>query len=291
MLNREQLYKAGKFLVKLAITFAALYLVARQIEINDLKALLVEANISFLILALGLFVVAKLLEARRSNLFFRVLNIQMSEAMNTKLYLLGMFYNLFLPGGIGGDYYRVYWLKKRFQTGLKSLITAFLLNRVIGLVALLSLLLISCTYVTEIHPLLQYAFMLIVIVLALYYIVIRRFFSDYSPTNISATAYSFLIQILQVASAHYVLYALGVDQDFGVYWFIFLLSGIAFIVPVTVGGVGSRELVFLYGAQMLPAIDLNACIALSLVIYCMRALVSLGGVYFLMYPDKIIDKE
>jgi hypothetical protein len=94
-----------------------------------------------------------------------------------------------------------------------------------------------------------------------------------------------------VASAHYIFYALGVDQDLGVYWFIFLLSGIAFIVPVTVGGVGSRELVFLYGAQMLPAIDLNACIALSLVIYCMRALVSLGGVYFLMYPDKIIDKE
>ena len=125
MLNREQLYKAGKFLAKLAITFAALYLVARQIEINDLKALLVEADISFLILALGLFVVAKLLEARRSNLFFRVLNIQMSEAMNTRLYLLGMFYNLFLPGGIGGDSYRVYWLKKRFQTGLKSLITAF----------------------------------------------------------------------------------------------------------------------------------------------------------------------
>jgi len=291
MPSREQLYKAGKFLVKLAITFAALYLVARQIEINALKALLLEANITFLILALGLFIVAKLLEARRSNIFFRVLNIQMSEAMNTRLYLLGMFYNLFLPGGIGGDSYRVYWLRKRFKTALKSLIAAFLLNRVNGLTALLSLLFISCVYVTELHPWLQYAFVLIFLVYGLYLLVVWRFFPTYASANIPATAYSFLIQLLQVASAHYIFYALGVDQDLGVYWFIFLLSGIAFIVPVTVGGVGSRELVFLYGAQMLPVIDLNACIALSLVIYCMRALVSLGGVYFLMYPDKIIDKE
>lgn len=290
MQDREKLLNVGKFLAKLAITFAALYLVFQQIELYTLKELLLNSQRSFLLLGFALFVVAKLLEARRANIFFRVLEIEMSEAMNTRLYLLGMFYNLFLPGGIGGDSYRVYWLKKRFQTGLKSLIAAFLLNRVNGLIALTSFLCISSIYVANIHPMLSYAFLLIPIALIAYYLVLKKFFPSYIKTTLPTTAYSFLIQGLQLASAHFVLYALGVDQGYGAYWFVYLLSGIAFIVPVTVGGVGSRELVFLYGAQVLP-IDLNACIALSLVIYCMRTMVSLGGVYFLMYPDKIMDRS
>lgn len=290
MINRESLVKFGKFVAKLAITFGALYLVSRQIEVNELKTLIVDSQLSYLFLALLLFIVAKYFEARRTNIFFRALEIKMSEAVNAKLYLLGMFYNLFLPGGIGGDSYRVYWLKKKFKTGLKDLITAFLLNRITGLVALVSLLLISAIYVTEIHPMLAYAFALIPLALALYYFVISRFLPLYNKTTLSTILLSFVVQLLSVASAHFVLFAFGIDQGLGAYWFIFLLSGIAFIVPVTVGGVGSREVVFLYGAQLLP-IDLNSCIALSLIIYCMRALVSLGGAYFLLYPDKIIDKS
>ena len=289
MFSKEKIFRLGKFLAKLAITFAALYLVSRQIDLNALKALFFQSQIAFLILALALFIVAKLLEARRSNIFFRAIDIHMSEAMNTRLYSLGMFYNLFLPGGIGGDSYRVYWLKKKFQTSLKSLILAFLLNRVNGLLALVSLLLISGIYVSHIHPLLSYAFLLIPIGLAGYYLVLRRFFERYTKTAVPSTAYSFLIQLFQLASAHFVLYSFGIDQNFGAYWFIFLLSGIAFIIPITVGGVGSRELVFLYGADLL-AVDLNSCIALSLVIYCMRAFVSLVGIYFMMYPGKIGDK-
>ena len=289
-MDKEQLYKIVKFLAKLAITFSALYLVFRQIDPEALKTLILNSNALFLVLAFLLFTLAKLLEALRCNIFFRVLEIHMSEIMNAKLYLLGMFYNLFLPGGIGGDSYRVYWLKKRFQTGLKSLITAFLLNRINGLAALVSLLLACGIYITDLHPSLAYTPLLIPFGLGVYYLVLKRFFPLYTNTAIPSSAYSFAIQILQLASAHFVLSAFGIDQDYGVYWFIFLLSGIAFIIPVTVGGVGSREMVFLYGAQFLP-IDLNSCIALSLIIYCMRALTSLGGIYFLMYPNKIIDKS
>lgn len=290
MIDKDKLIKIAKFLAKLAITFVALYLVSRQIELDALKELILTSKLSYLLLALLLFSVAKIIEALRANMFFKVLGIQMSEVANAKLYMLGMFYNLFLPGGIGGDSYRAYWLKKKFETGLKDLITVFLLNRIAGLVALVSLLLIAGKYVTDVHHLMGYAFVLVPLLIGAYFIIIKRFLSSYNRTSVSAILLSLLIQLLQVVSAHFVLYAFGINQDFGSYWFLFLLSGIAFIVPITVGGVGSRELVFLYGAAVLP-IDLNSCIALSLVIYCMRALVSLGGVYFLMYPEKIIDKS
>lgn len=292
MFNKKNLIKAGKFLAKLAIASGALYLVSRQIEPNKIKGLLLGSNLSFILLGLLLFVGAKVLEARRSNIFFRVLDINMSETMNIKLYLLGMFYNLFLPGGIGGDSYRGYWLKKQFQTDLKPLITALLLNRVTGLIALISLLLVSSIYVSEIHYLLSYAYFLIPIIIATYYFGLKRFFPDYTGTVSSTTAYSFFIQALQVASAHFILYALGVEEGFGVYWFAFLISGIAFVIPGPLGGFGSRELVFTYGASvLLLPIDVNSCIALCVIIHIMRAFVSLGGVYYLMNPGRIMDKS
>ena len=292
MFSKENLIKAGKFLAKLAIACAALYLVSRIAELDKIKELLLSSKITFILLGFVLFAITKILEARRSNIFFRVLGVQMSETMNTKLYLLGMFYNLFLPGGIGGDSYRGYWLKKHFQTDLKPLITSLLLNRVTGLIALLSLLLASCIYVSEVHYLLSYAYILIPVIIATYYFAIRRFFPTYTVTFSSTIVYSFAIQALQVASAHFILYALGVEEGFGVYWFAFLISGIAFAIPGPLGGFGSRELVFAYGATvLLLPIDVNSCIALCVIIHIMRALVSLGGVYYLMNPGRIMDKS
>ena len=290
MPDKKKLVRIGKFLLKLAITFVALYLVSRKLDLDKLKTLLLDSEIAFLLLGLVLFTTAKIFEARRTNVFFRVVDIRMSETMNTKLYLLGMFYNLFLPGGIGGDSYRVYWLKNQFQIGLKTLITAFVLNRVNSLIALGCLFLASCVYVADIHPMLTYAFVLIPVAIFGYHLVLKWVLPLYATTTAVTTAYSFVIRTLQVATAHFVLYGLGVEQDFGAYWFIFLLSGFVFILPITVGGVGSRELVFAYSVEYLPMIDIEAVIAMSLIIYGMRALLALGGVYFLMYPDKIIDK-
>jgi len=290
MAKKKKIVKLGKFLLKLAATSVALYLVSRKLDLEHLKALLLDAEIPYLILAFALFTLAQILEARRTNVFFRVLEIGMSELMNAKLYLLGMFYNLFLPGGIGGDAYRVYWIQNQFKTGYKSLITAFVLNRVNSLVALGSLMLASCVNVAYIHPTFSYAFVLIPIAVVGYHLVLKWFFPRYTATTVLTTSYSFVIRILQVAAAHFVLRALGVDQDYGAYWFIFLLSGFAFILPIFLGGYGSRELVFLYSVEYLPMIDLTAIVAMSLVIYGMRALLGLGGVYFLMYPNKILDK-
>jgi hypothetical protein len=80
--------------------------------------------------------------------------------------------------------------------------------------------------------------------------------------------------------------SLGVSDLFIEYWFVYLISGLVFILPITIGGVGAREIVFIYGADIL-SIDISIAIALSLVIYSMRILVSLGGLKFMLQPDNI----
>ncbi len=65
---------------------------------------------------------------------------------NLRLYYTGMFYNLFLPGGVGGDVYKVMVLKKR-ELSILSATKATLLDRVTGLLVLLSLMIISANFI------------------------------------------------------------------------------------------------------------------------------------------------
>ena len=61
---------------------------------------------------------------------------------NIKLYWLGLFYNLFLPGGVGGDGFKVYLLGKYKKSNLKTVIGAILSDRVSGLSIIVILLLV-----------------------------------------------------------------------------------------------------------------------------------------------------
>jgi hypothetical protein len=80
---------------------------------------------------------------------------------------------------------------------------------------------------------------------------------------------------------------MGTEKHFINYWFIYLASSIAFVIPVTLGGFGSREVVFVFASGYLN-IDASAAVAMSLMLYFIRIIVSFIGIYYLMYPDKIL---
>ena len=97
---------------QLIIAVLAIRFVVKEIDLNELKTTLLSANFWWLILALVAFLASKFLSAFRLNFFFRALGLKLNDWFNLKLYLLGMLYNQFLPGGIGGDGYKVYLLNK-----------------------------------------------------------------------------------------------------------------------------------------------------------------------------------
>ena len=121
---------------QLIIAAVAIRYVLKTINVEELKTTLLSARLGWLLLALLAFNVSKLLSSFRLNYFFRALGLGLNEKFNLKLYYLGMLYNQFLPGGIGGDGYKVYLLNKWYGTSVKSLVSATLLDRVSGVVAL-----------------------------------------------------------------------------------------------------------------------------------------------------------
>jgi len=84
----------------------------------------VSKPVFFLILALIAFVISKIIASWRLKIYFKNIFIRLTEQTNLKLYWLGMYYNLFLPGSIGGDAYKVLLLKKKLaqlpKNSLKS---------------------------------------------------------------------------------------------------------------------------------------------------------------------------
>ena len=92
-----------KAFLKISISLVALYYVYTKIDIQIVFEIFKKLNYPLLFVALLLFVGSKLVSAIRLNYYFNVVNAKLESYSNLRLYLLGMYYNLFLPGGIGGD--------------------------------------------------------------------------------------------------------------------------------------------------------------------------------------------
>lgn len=273
-----------KTILKLLLTGLALYLVFRKIDTNQLWQITKLLHWLWLIPAVLFFVFSKVFTAFRLNLYFKNIGIKLSESQNWRLYLIGMFYNLFLPGGIGGDGYKVFLLKKHFKTPVKKLIQSALLDRLGGLVAivflLFGLILMVDIQLDFLESQLWNGLMVTGLILTVpsFWLVQKLFFRDFLPSFWPANAWSFAGQIAQLVCAWFILRSLGISENILAYQLVFLLSSIVAVLPLTIGGVGARELVFVY-AHTYAGIEETAAVAFSLLFFLISAAVSLGGAF------------
>ena len=271
-----------KWLFKLTISAIALYVVFLKIDINQVLKLVKNLRVLPVIIALVLFNFSQIVSAFRYRDYLKILNIQLNPLRNIKLYYVGMFYNLFLPGGVGGDGYKVWLLKKEFSTSWRALITVSFLERLNGLAALMTLALVIMVFLpleeTFAVPSLI-AFLLAGLMFPVLYLVVRLTDKKYTKYFITISGQSLLIQILQLISGYFILVSLGLADSFGVYLFLFLISSVAAVLPITIGGIGARELVFIYGKSFLP-IDTGLAVTFSLMFFLITAVSSFVGVFF-----------
>ncbi|WP_057940462.1 lysylphosphatidylglycerol synthase transmembrane domain-containing protein [Algoriphagus resistens] len=268
--------------LKLVLTGLALFLVFQKIDTDQLWQITRTIHWLWLIPAILTFVLSKLFTAFRLNLYFKNINLEISEKLNIKLYLIGMFYNLFLPGGIGGDGYKVYLLNKHYQIPVKSLVQTSLLDRLGGLVAIVSLLLVLMLSVDlnlPFAPLISWELLVgiaILLVFPAFWFMQKLMFKAFLPSFWKANGWSMVGQVAQLICAWFILKSLGVTENFLAYQLVFLLSSIVAVLPLTIGGVGARELVFVY-AHTYAGIDEASAVAFSLIFFLITAMVSLMG--------------
>lgn len=276
-----------RIFIKAAITILALYIVFRKIELKEVLELFAGANVFFLCLGLLAFILSQVISSFRLNNFLRSVDVHISERSNLRLYLLGMYYNLFLPGGIGGDGYKIYLLNKKFGVKVKRLFRALILDRLSGLAALLGIAVILSLFVPYFNSFDYYSWLLVPLIVLGFYFFMRLFFRDFLKIFAITQLQSFLIQAFQLLCALLILFSFGVFGNLYEYLFLFLVSSIVATIPITIGGVGAREIAFLYGAQI-TSLDINQAIALSFMFYLMTVLVSLSGMYYSLSKRKII---
>lgn len=281
--------KVKKWLIvvaKVGMSGASLWFVLSRADLHSLSHLLKETKGFWLGLSALFFVLSKFLSAFRLNRFFRDVQIIIPQRVNLRLYMLGMFYNLFLPGGIGGDGYKVYYLKKRYGASVKQGLLAVLIDRVTGLISLVVLAL-GFALLLPGMPLPRMGIAMIAAGTAsAFYLVVHKWFRVFYTSLHYTNLLSFGVQAAQVISATLILVAMGVEQSYIEYLFVFLLSSVVAVVPFTIGGIGAREVTFLVASGMLR-LDLSHAIALSLLFFAITGVVSMTGIVYVFRGETI----
>lgn len=236
-------------------------------------------------LALSAFIASKLVSAYRLNNFYNAKGLKLSTPLNIKLYMLAMYYSLFIPG-VGGDGFKVYWLNKRYGFEIKKSIWITFMDRLSGLVALSSLSIIFFLFSSLSVSYKWWSIALIPLGYLFFYLILRFFSRDLLSVYFITSIQSFIVQLLQVVCVWLVIYALGINESINEYIFIFLISCLAFIIPVF----GVREAAFVFGAKWL-GLNPELTAAISMLFYCCLALTSLSGIYYFFIPGKLNPEQ
>lgn len=278
-----------KVFVKLAITVAALWYVFSRLDLQEVLGTIAQSKFLYLAGALILFVLSKMVSSLRLNKFLVSTGIHISERANMKLYLQGMYYNLFLPGGIGGDGYKIYLLNRKYEVRTRKIFWAVMMDRIIGVVALFCMAVVLFCFIPGMGKYAWYIWILIPIAISISYLAFRRFFPYLLRVFRISNLLSIVVQLLQLCSALLILLSLKVPGSLEDYLFVFLISSMVAVLPLTIGGIGSREFTFMLGAQWL-GLDLNLSIALSLLFYLITAFSSFWGIIYSIGPGIKLEE-
>ena len=125
---------------QLSVTIAVLYWVYHD---PNKRAQMVEAlrNAEYHWVGIGIlaYIVVEVAAAFRWHVLLKVQRIHLSLPRLAGLFLIGMFYNQFLPGGTGGDIIKSYFLLKETSDKKAGALLAVVFDRFIGLVALVTI--------------------------------------------------------------------------------------------------------------------------------------------------------
>ncbi len=268
-------------ILKIVFSLLLIYFVFTKIQFSEVWEVIKRTKLFFLLAAVILFILSKGFASLRLNLYFHQIGTKLTQRSNAELYLLGMFYNLFLPGGIGGDAYKGYLIRQKFEVPTKRVVATLLLDRLSGLLLLVNFACILGLLLpaAELQGFRWMFGLCIALSLLAFWVLNKRFFDYLYPIYWTSLGYSALVQLSQILCALFLLHSLNLEDQALSYIFIFLVSSVVAVLPLTIGGIGSREVVFFYGALWL-SLDESSSVSISILFFSITALVSIVGIYY-----------
>jgi uncharacterized membrane protein YbhN (UPF0104 family) len=284
------------FGLKLLVSAVLLYIFISQVDRNTVVATIKQTNLHLFISAYFIYILTIFISTKRWSLF---LPPGLKYVKLVSLYFIGSFFNTFLPGLVGGDAVKAFYLYRHIGKGGRSLATVFM-DRYMGLMAMACIVLISFAggyqFVrgTEIVWLiLLFLFALSVTSLILWKVnwgritFLNAFYSPLMAYKVKriillkGLLLSFVVQAIGITTVFVISRSIGITVPI-IYFFMFVpLISAASAVPVSVAGLGIREAGFVIlftktGVSSAEALSLSL---LTFTIMCMANLI--GGIEYL----------
>lgn len=290
MKKQSKAIKYLKLAAKILLSGAILWYVASKIDVAQIGSAMKRASFGWLLLALLIYSLSQVAAAFRLNTLFRLIPIRISHFSNLKLYWLGLFYNLFLPGGVGGDGFKVYILNHYLKVPVKRSLGAIFADRLSGLTIIVTFLLILVQFIDYSIPYKSALLLAIPLPLMGLFLLIKWVMPLFVRAFSAISMWSVLVQGIQMLAAVCILYALGIENSgyYDDYLFLFFLSAIMASVPITLGGIGAREFTFLMGAEYLN-LQQDLAVALSLLFFLVSAVSALPGIWYAIRPRGVLN--
>ena len=127
-------------LLQLAVTTAVLYWVFHDPDKRAKMAVALRmAEYRWIGAAILAYFVVEVAAALRWHVLLKVQGIHLGLGRVSALFMIGVFFNQFLPGGTGGDIVKSYLLVKETPGKIAGALLAVLFDRLVGLVALVAI--------------------------------------------------------------------------------------------------------------------------------------------------------
>lgn len=283
---KQKLWNATKLILKIAVTSTLLYYVFSKVPFSGVKNRLINANYWWMLAGVVAYFFSMLASSWRLLSFFKSINLRLTPRFNFRLYLLGIFYNLLLPGGIGGDGYKIYLLNKTYKFPAKKLFWAIAFDRLSGLWAIGLIVVLLKIFIPQIAINMAIPLAIFTVGSIVYYFMVKLFFKEFTRHFFMGHLKAILVQTCQVITIICVLMGQNFHGKFSPYLLSFLLSALAAVVPITVGGAGAREYIFKVLAGWFN-MNVGLAVFLSVSFYLISLLVALSGLYYIIRPGRL----
>jgi len=311
--------RAISLFLKTAISSLLIGLLLRRIGLATVLNEVSAARPEWLALGLCAFALSNLLGAVQWHWFLEARGLRLSLLLTIGFYHVGLFFNNFLIGYVGGDAFRIYDAARASGRTAEAASAVFM-DRMTGFIVLTTMAVVaSLIWLRRFE--LQSMFILGALVMILWVVTIATLFEERIARRVApivsvllpsglreklrdvywqlnayrhnrgllarAFALSIVIQFLRVAVHYLTGRAVGVEADIAFFLVFIPIIALAASLPITFGGIGVREQsgVALFGQVGIPG---GPVTAMELLAYLVGIACSVpGGIYFLVRRERL----
>jgi hypothetical protein len=289
-------------ILKVLVTTLLFIVIFDKVDINSTIEILKATDSSFFILALLVMTIEVLIANTRWRLILKQLGLNIAYFTALRYLWIGVFFNQALPSSIGGDAVRGYYLCKNEDYSISEATIGVLLDRVIGLLGLVLLVIFTIPLIFEsiVTPLTKWTILAIIIaallaiIMSLIIDLIPNKFSQWKIMNglvkfsskgrevlfsfygMLSIILSLIIHLTFVFAAWLLAYGMGLDISLTGMLLIVPITNLLIALPISIAGWGVREGLFIAGLGYLN-VSSDAALALSILYGLLMLVVSLPG--------------